>query len=128
MSIRYIFENILNIYDHDNVNIMYLFTLLYTYMFLLVGSMKTKTKFCVNCRHFIPNESNNEYGKCSLFVYENSKYLVDGVIRDNDYYACSTARSWNSLCGKAGKNYKKKYTRRLVINNSTSISDNKNKQ
>jgi hypothetical protein len=52
-------------------------------------------------------------------VYENSKYLVDGVIRDNDYYACSTARSWSNLCGKEGKKYKKKYIRRFLKNNST---------
>ena len=81
---------------------------------LFVNSLVIKPKFCVNCKHFIPHEHNNEYGKCSLFVYENSKYLVDGIVRDNEYYACSTARSWDQLCGKPAKKYRKKYTKRNV--------------
>ena len=93
---------------------LYLFTLLSMYMVLFGNAIETKTKFCVNCKHFIPHEHNNEYGKCSLFVYENSKYLVDGIVRDNEYYACSTARSWDQLCGKEGVKYRKKYTRRAV--------------
>jgi hypothetical protein len=93
---------------------MYLFTLFFIFVF--ANSLEMKPKFCVNCRYFIPNESNNEYGKCSLFVYENSKYLVDGLVRDNDYYACSSARSWSNLCGKEGKKYKKKYTKRIIKN------------
>ena len=83
-----------------------------TYMFLYVNSIEIKTKFCINCKHFIPHEHNNEFGKCSLFVYENSKYLVDGIVRDNEYYACSTARSWDHLCGKPAKKYRKKYTKK----------------
>ena len=93
---------------------MFFVALLYACMVLTLHSAKINTKFCINCRYFIPNKCNNEYGKCSLFINENIKYLVDGVIRDNDYYACSTARSWNDLCGKEGKKYKKKYTRRSI--------------
>ena len=93
---------------------LYLFTLLSMYIFLVVNSLGTKTKFCVNCKHFIPHEHNNEFGKCSSFVYENSKFLVDGIVRDNEYYTCSTARSSINLCGKEGTKYRKKYTKRNV--------------
>ena len=81
-------------------------------LFLFVNSLTIKPKFCVNCKHFIPHEHNNEFGKCSLFVYENAKYLVDGIVRDNEYYACSTARSWDHLCGKTAKKYRKRYIKR----------------
>jgi len=38
---------------------------------------------------------------------ENSaNFLVSGV-EDKDYYFCSTARQYENLCGKEGKNYKK---------------------
>jgi hypothetical protein len=83
-------------------------------MCLFVNSLAIKPKFCVNCKHFIPHEHNNEYGKCSLFIYENSKYLVDGIARENEYYTCSTARSSVNLCGKEGAKYRKKYTKKFV--------------
>jgi hypothetical protein len=83
-------------------------------MFLFANSLGTKTKFCVNCKHFIPHEHNNQFGKCSFFVYENSKFLVDGIIRDDEFFSCSTARSCESLCGKNAKEYRKKYTRRSI--------------
>ena len=75
---------------------------------------QTTPKFCVNCKHFIPHEYNNEYGKCAFFVYENSKFLVDGIARENEYYTCSTARSSINLCGKEGTKYRKKYTKKIV--------------
>ena len=83
-------------------------------LFLFVNSLTIKPKFCVNCKHFIPHEHNNEFGKCALFLYENSKILVDGIARENEYYTCSTARSWGHLCGKDGTKYRKKYTKRNV--------------
>jgi len=93
---------------------LYLFVVLSMYIFLFANSLESKNKFCINCKYFIPHERNNEFGKCSLFVYENSKFLVDGIVRDNEYYSCSTARSCDQLCGKSAKKYRKKYTKRFV--------------
>jgi hypothetical protein len=45
-----------------------------------------------------------------------SNYLVTGAyenIEKDDYYYCSTARGSEQMCGKQGKNYKKKYERKL---------------
>lgn len=91
---------------------MYLLTFLY--MFLLTNSLETKPKFCVNCRYFIPHNDRTEYGKCSKFPIENTKYLVDGIVTKTEYYNCNTARTWKSLCGNEGKEYKKKYTKRSL--------------
>ena len=91
---------------------MYLFTFLY--MFLLTNSLETKPKFCVNCRYFISNNDRPEYGKCSKFSLENTKYLVNGIVSETEYYSCNTARTWESLCGKDAKEYKKKYTKRSL--------------
>jgi hypothetical protein len=92
-------------------------------MFLLTSSIQSKIqpkiqpkiqskiqpKICVNCKFFMPPQqySANEYGKCALFPYRSSKFLVDGVIRDHEYNYCSTAREHDDLCGKEGKKYKK---------------------
>ena len=35
---------------------LYLFTILSMYMVLFGTAIETKTKFCVNCKHFIPND------------------------------------------------------------------------
>ena len=87
-------------------------------MFALTFSVQGWPKFCVNCRYFIPNTDGlkTEYGKCSIFPYENSKFLVDGIIRDTEYFTCSTARSCEKLCGKNGNRYKKKYVRKQTLN------------
>jgi len=85
---------------------------------LLVDSIKPK--FCINCKHFVkpPYGMSNEYARCSLFTTENRKYLVDGVHRNSDYKYCSTAREFDSLCGKNATKYKKRYTWK---NNSTIV-------
>jgi hypothetical protein len=54
----------------------------------------------------------NKYGKCSLFT-KNEKdvtYLVTGIQETtiNDYYYCSTARMYDTMCGEEGKKYIKK--------------------
>ena len=86
-------------------------------MFILTSSVDMNPKFCVNCRYFIPNTDGltSEYGKCSIFTYENTKFLVDGIIRDTEYFTCSTARSSEKLCGKSGVKYKKKYVRKQPV-------------
>jgi hypothetical protein len=83
-------------------------------MFLLTNSLETKPKFCVNCRYFISNNDGSEYGKCSQFPIENTKYLINGIVAETEYYSCNTARTWESLCGKDAKEYKKKYRKRSL--------------
>jgi hypothetical protein len=41
--------------------------------------------------------------------------MVDGIIRETEYFTCSTARSCEKFCGKAGMKYKKKYVRKQKI-------------
>jgi hypothetical protein len=87
---------------------MYLFLLLY--IFLSINSLKRslKPKFCINCKHYIQGETNNkEYGKCSLFVKDDPRFLVDGVVRTDNYRYCSTARSYDHLCGVNATKYEK---------------------
>ena len=93
---------------------MYLFTILYTCMILLTSSLKIKPKLCVNCKFFVAptNGLKDEFGKCGKFPFENTKFLVDGIVRQDDFYSCSTARSIDRICGKTAKEYKKKYTRK----------------
>ena len=74
----------------------------------LVGAFTPKPKLCINCKYFITNsKSGDEYGKCSAFPVENPKFLIDDVVRNDEFYYCSTARTWNDLCGKIGKKYYK---------------------
>jgi hypothetical protein len=86
------------------------------YMVLLTNSHKVTSKLCVNCKHFIQpkNGVRDEFGKCAKLPFESSKFLVDGIVRDDDFYSCSTARSWDKLCGKNAKEYRKKYTKRSI--------------
>ena len=95
---------------------MILFALWSMYMVLLTNSLKVNPKLCVNCKYFIQpkNGISDEFGKCAKLPFESSKFLVDGKFRDEDFYSCSTARSWDRLCGKNAKEYRKKYTRKIV--------------
>jgi hypothetical protein len=97
---------------------MYLFAFTLFSVIALTISADVKPRFCVNCRYYIPSTDGlkPEYGKCSVFPYENSKFLVDGIIRDTEYFTCSTARSCEKLCGKNGNRYKKKYVRSTFRN------------
>jgi len=77
----------------------------YFWMISLVSSVKPK--FCINCKYFIPDtNSNNVFAKCSQFPQENTNYLIDGKITLDEYRYCSTARSYENLCGQEGKKYK----------------------
>ena len=101
---------------------MYLFLLLC--MFLSVSSidqLHLKPKFCVNCKYFIETTYlNRDNGKCSLFPNESKDYLVSGVKKPENYYYCSTARSWDNMCGPDAKKYKKKYKTKKTKKNETS--------
>uniref|UniRef100_A0A6C0CV07 Uncharacterized protein n=1 Tax=viral metagenome TaxID=1070528 RepID=A0A6C0CV07_9ZZZZ len=78
----------------------------------------TLTKFCINCKHYIPPESSYSsaaYGKCMLFNITTIKlddtYLVTGIDNSEvtvEYNYCSTARSMSGMCGIDGKRYEQK--------------------
>lgn len=62
---------------------------------------------CITCKHFI--NVGNTYSRCKMFpvlhmkndlVNEYSHYAL------NDYYYCSTARTFGSMCGY-GKHHEK---------------------
>lgn len=95
------------------------------YIFLIICSIilptlslkKTISKFCINCKFFINSDSNdNKYGKCSLFpMHENNiNFLVTGL-ENNDYSYCKTARTYDDMCGKEGKKYKKKPSKNVPL-------------
>ena len=87
---------------------MYQFIILF--IFLSASSLKTslKPKFCINCRYYIKHEKENkENGRCLQFPKDNYNFLVDGVVRADDYHYCSTARIFDHLCGVNATKYKK---------------------
>lgn len=103
----------MNIVYNNKYN-MYLIIILY--IIILTNSLKINHKFCINCKYFIQNESgNNEYGRCSLFPYDTEKYLVTGEKKKQDYYYCSTARSYNNMCGVNATKYKKNRKSKINI-------------
>ena len=69
-------------------------------------------KICVNCKHF-KNDfwREKKFGKCALFPREknNKDHLVDGNhdIQNDDYFYCSTARGFGSMCGETGTLFEK---------------------
>jgi len=83
----------------------------------------TTPRFCKNCKYFVPEltfEGSTEYSKCSLFntttTLTNNRYLVTGVDDGPrvhvEYTYCSTARTFQNMCGQEGKMYKRKYVKR----------------
>ena len=96
---------------------IYIFTLL-SLLFLPILSFKEiKPKLCINCKYFITDNDTDKFGRCSLFPIEEDNYiytLVNGVYEDKiiEYNFCSISRNIDRMCGKEGKMYKKKYTKR----------------
>ena len=77
-----------------------------------------KPKLCIHCEHFKNSfMTGNKFGKCALFYTktEDKYYLVDGSekVSFNNYHYCSTARSFEDMCGKEGKHYKEKEKKRF---------------
>ena len=70
-------------------------------------SAVSSTKFCINCKHFIPPSGTDLLnGKCSLYPRtKDLKFLVTGDEDFEAYKFCTTARSFDSMCGKLGKYY-----------------------
>ena len=61
-------------------------------------------KYCIHCKHFINQPNGPEYGKCRFFPKMEPDSLVTGKSAE-DYRYCSTARTYENLCGKKGKYY-----------------------
>lgn len=72
------------------------------------SALKTTPKFCVNCKYFIPHESNDDATKCSFFKKENLKFLIFGKNNEYEHYYCSTARNNDNMCGKEAIKYVKR--------------------
>jgi len=99
---------------------MYLFFMNVFVFFTMAVSLKpTLTKFCVNCKYYMPSESSYigsaAYGKCMLFnittIKLDESYLVTGIDNSEvtvEYNYCSTARSMTGMCGMDGKRYEQK--------------------
>ena len=90
--------------------------LLFT-LFLLINKTTyslNPERLCVNCQYFSVNKNTDTvFGKCIALpkTEENEKrYLVTGSHKNDDYLFCYSARSSDTMCGKEGKRYRKKYT------------------
>ena len=75
-------------------------------------TMNSKEKFCKDCRFFKKDFfTETKYGVCSKFPIEQTdNYLVDGVkaLSPIEYSYCSTARTYEKMCGKDGKYFESK--------------------
>jgi len=112
------FQNNLNIFYFIN-KMKYIFTLLTLLFSPNLSFKEVKPKLCINCKYFISGKNNDDkYGKCELFKREESKKfeLVNGIREDETKYNyCVIARELEFLCGIEGKMYKKKYTRKVIL-------------
>ena len=80
------------------------------YLFIVQCSSLSMPKLCVNCIHFMPDDTSDKYGKCDQFIIEsdNNYGLMTGeyIEEFNDFHYCTTARNFDHMCGKHGKKYK----------------------
>jgi len=90
---------------------------------LIISSLSLKNKLCINCKYFVNDKFDNEYGKCTKFpiirydpFIEDYNYILDislnGML-NKDYFYCKTARKFDDMCGKNGTYYRKKYVRKV---------------
>jgi hypothetical protein len=97
----------------------YIFTLLSLLFSQVLSFNVIKPKLCLNCKHFITDNDNGKFGKCSLFIQKeniDSYMLVNGISENKniEYYYCATARTTEDMCGKEGKMHKRKYIKKVV--------------
>jgi hypothetical protein len=90
-----------------------------SFYFASVNSLNINPKICINCKYFIPDDSSDVYGKCSVFPKiekNNLNFLVTGNKDPSlSYYEyCSIVRKNEDMCGKEGKKYKRKYIRKVL--------------
>jgi hypothetical protein len=67
-------------------------------------------KLCKNCKFFKKKLfDENKFGHCTRFPFQatNNYFLVDGVkdTSPTSYHYCSTARSFDHMCGPEGRGY-----------------------
>jgi len=97
----------------------YIFTLLSILFLQVLSFNEIKPKLCLNCKHFITDNLDSKFGKCSLFI-EKEKFnfytLVNGISENTDieYHYCATVRNSEDMCGKEGKMHKRKYVKKDV--------------
>jgi len=101
-----------------SIIVMMIALIILFHLFVIIKSLK----ICSNCKYFIPGDSFSPqlfYAKCAAFP--SLKYLVAGpteneqhIYHIDDYHYCSTSRNLESLCGKEGKKYRKKYKRKKL--------------
>jgi hypothetical protein len=92
---------------------------LLSFLFLTTLSLKEiKPKLCINCKHFITDNRSGIYGKCLLFPKEKRSAMFDlvtGAESNTEYMYCFTTRDdGENMCGREGKMYKKKYSKRNI--------------
>ena len=101
---------------------MIFFGTLLSFLFLTTFSLKEiKPKLCINCKYFITDNRSGVYGKCLLFPKDEKRSdsydLVTGAESNIEYMYCYKTRGEEHMCGKEGKMYKKKYTKRGINKN-----------
>ena len=68
----------------------------------ILSSKEMTPKLCVNCKFYISDSfKGTEYGRCSLFKRKG----MDNDSGKDSFLYCLTARTYEELCGKEGKNY-----------------------
>jgi hypothetical protein len=80
-------------------------------------------KLCVDCKFFRKSLfRSNTYGVCTLFPKEDVSaeeaihFLVDGIDKkkNTEYYYCSTARSFDDMCGRNGTMFEQNNKKRRL--------------
>lgn len=90
---------------------------IFIYAFILpIFSLTVNTpKLCINCRYIIKDKTDVTLSKCSLFPrqIDNPENLINGIKKEEvkNYYYCSTARTFDTLCGSDGSKHKRKYNK-----------------
>lgn len=83
----------------------FIFIYFCTIILQVLSFKKIETKICINCKHFIKGNHNYKFGRCSLFPIIE-EYI--NRLNIDEYNNCTTARTFESMCGQEGKMYEKK--------------------
>ena len=75
-----------------------------------VNIVSALDKLCMNCKYFKKDIfTPSKYAQCKKFLIidKNVNYLIDGKRKEEtkNMYYCSTARSFDNLCGEDGTGY-----------------------
>ena len=66
-------------------------------------SNEKKINLCINCKHFISSDFNENFGKCNKYS------IINEISGDKILLPVCIIRNSNFLCGKKGKNFESKY-------------------